>query len=301
MTPWTTDDIPDQSGRTIVVTGANSGLGLEATKALVAEGAHVVMACRNLDLAAEAAATTTGPGETSLVRLDLADLDQVRTAGAWPARVDVLICNAGIMHAPLRRTPQGHESQFAVNVLGHFLLTAMLLPRLTDRVTAVSSIAHRMGTIDLSDLDWRRRRYLTMRAYAQSKLANLMLALELQRRLATVRSPIRSTVAHPGFAATALQTRSTTPVGRVVGRVSHSRAAQSPAMGALPVLYAATAPDVRSGTYVGPGGPFEARGHPRPVGMNRRAHDVATAAALFDRCEELVGMAMPLPGPVPGP
>lgn len=298
MTRWTTDDIPDQTGRTIVVTGANSGLGLEMTKALVAKGAHVVMACRNLDKARQAAATVTGPGETSIVELDLVDLDQVRaTEGSWPASIDVLICNAGIMHVPMHRTPQGHESQFGVNVLGHFLLTAMLMPRITDRVTAVSSLMHRVGTIDLSDLDWRRRRFLTWRAYGQSKLANLMLALELQRRLATVRSPVRSTVAHPGYAATELQTRSTSLLGRAVGLANRTPAAQSAEMGALPLLYAATVPDIRGGAYVGPGGAFEVHGHPRLVGMSGRAHDVTTAAALFDRCEELVGMQMRLPQP----
>lgn len=293
MTRWTTDDIPDQTGRTVVVTGANSGLGLEVTRALAAKGAHVVMACRNLAKAREAAATVTG--ETTIVELDLADLEQVRaTEGEWPAQVDVLVCNAGIMNVPLRRTPQGHESQLGTNVLGHFLLTAMLLPRVTDRVTAVSSMAHRAGSVDLTDLDWQRRRFISMRAYAQSKLANLMLALELQRRLTTVRSPIRSTVAHPGYSATNLQLHSESPADRVLGLVNRTPLVQSAQLGALPILYAATVPDLRGGAYVGPDGLFEIRGHPRLVGMTRAARDVATAAALFERCEELVGMRMPL-------
>lgn len=288
MTAWTIADCPDQTGRTFVVTGANSGLGLETTKALTGRGAKVVMACR--DMARAEAARRQVPGDAEVRTLDLADLASVRAfAEDLPEqRVDVLINNAGLMNIPYARTAQGYEMQFGVNVVGHFLLTQLLVPRLTDRVVWLGSLMHRFGRIDLDDLTWQRRRYNTVQAYSQSKLACVMLAYEQQRRFIRDGAQLRAMAAHPGYSATNLQTRSRTPLDRVMGALNAvSWVAQPAAMGALPQLYAATVPDLPGGTYVGPGGLGETRGNPRPVSSNAASHDRAVAAALWDSCEEL--------------
>ena len=199
MSTWTTKDIPDQTGRVFVVTGANSGLGLETTRALVDKGAYVVMACRDTDKgeAARSALDLAGPGGAEVRRLDLASLDSVRefAEGVSDWRIETLINNAGLMAVPFSRTADGFETQFGTNVLGHFALTAQLLPRLTDRVVWLSSLMHRMGRIDLADPNFERRRYNAWVAYGQSKLADLMLAYELERRLTGARSPLRSMAA----------------------------------------------------------------------------------------------------------
>jgi NAD(P)-dependent dehydrogenase (short-subunit alcohol dehydrogenase family) len=202
---WTSDDIADQSGRVVVITGANSGIGLQAATALCAKGAHVIFACRTVAKADAARASLPGSHETR--ELDLSDLDSVRRFAGEMAGVnlDVLINNAGIMAVPQARSAQGYELQFATNVLGHFLLTGLLLGQIQDRVVTLSSQMHRVGRLDLADLGGEKRPYRAWAAYSQSKLANLMLALELQRRLDAAGSPVISVAAHPGYAATNLQ------------------------------------------------------------------------------------------------
>ncbi len=196
-TPWTTADIPSQAGRTAVVTGANSGLGLATARALAAAGAHVVLAVRDTGRGEAAARSITGDVEVR--RLDLADLSSVREfAGSWTGDLDLLVNNAGIMMVPQGRTADGFELQFGTNHLGHFALTTLLLEHVTDRVVTVSSGLHRSGTIVLDDLNWERRSYSDTGAYGASKLANLLFALELQRRLTAAGSTVRSMAAHPG-------------------------------------------------------------------------------------------------------
>ena len=295
MEYWTAADIPDQTGRTFIVTGANAGLGYATTDALVAKGAHVILACRNT-AKAEAAQRTihsaSASGTSEVVELDLGDLDQVRefASGLGDRPVDVLVNNAGIMAVPLGRTAQGHELQFGTNVLGHFLLTALVMPHVPDRVVWVSSSAHRFGEIALDDLDWHERSYNPWRAYGQSKLADLMLAYELQRRLTSATSPKRSMAAHPGYASTNLQNHTGTWQDRLMQRMNRASWIAQPAeMGALPTLFAATVPDLAGGSYIGPGARSETRGHPRPVGSSARSHERERAAALWTRCEELTG------------
>ena len=284
---WTTADLPDQTGRTVIVTGANSGLGAATAQALAEHGARVVLACRSVAKAEAVAARL--PGEPEVRRLDLADLASVREFAAGIERADVLVNNAGVMAVPLRRTREDFEMQIGTNFLGHFALTGLLLPRLTDRVVTLSSGAHRMGRIDLDDLNWRRRRYRRWAAYGQSKLADLMFAMELHRRLSRAGSPLRSVAAHPGYAATELQSHTETLQDHVMALLNRV-VAQSPEMGALPTLYAATMPDVRGGEYFGPDGLFESRGHPRRAGMSRAAQDSATAARLWTAAESLTGV-----------
>ncbi|MGW0043431.1 oxidoreductase [Rhodococcus sp. NPDC003348] len=286
MGKWTTRDIADQTGRTFVVTGANSGLGAEAATALGAAGATVILACRNVDKAAPVAARIGSNAQVR--RLDLADLASVREFADGVEQVDVLINNAGIMAVPKSTTVDGFESQFGTNHLGHFALTGLLLDRIADRVVTMSSLMHRMGAINLDDPNWRRRRYNRWAAYGQSKLANLMFAYELDRRLTASGSKVKSLAAHPGYAVTGLQSHTKSFWDRlmVVGNLF----GQSAAMGALPELYAATDGSVTSGSYVGPNGPFEQRGYPKVVGSSGRSHDRAVAASLWGESERLTGV-----------
>ena len=294
---WSTTDIPDQTGRVVVITGANSGIGFEAAKALSRKGAHVVMACRNLAKAEAARAEVGGTAEVH--ELDVSDLSSVRAfAGGLDGRIDVLINNAGIMAVPLTRTAEGFESQLATNFLGHYALTGLLLPRITDRVVTMSSMAHRFGRIDLKDPNFERRAYRPWVAYGQSKLADLMFAYELQRRLLLAGSRVRSVAAHPGYASTNLQShlgnRWTRMAQEVLARATPF--AQSAEAGAQPTLYAATAPDVPGGSYTGPSGPGEMTGPPRIVGSSGASHDRATQRGLWDLAERLTGVAFSLPG-----
>lgn len=288
MVAWTAQDIPDQTGRTFVVTGANSGLGAETTRALAAAGARVVLACRDVEKG-EKVAGELGD-RVQVRRLDLADLGSVR--GFVDALVeshvviDVLINNAGVMAVPLRRTANGFEMQTGTNHLGHFALTALLLGRVTDRVVTVSSAMHRIGRIDLDDLNWERKRYDRWLAYGQSKLANLLFAYELQRRLTDRESPVRSLVVHPGYSSTNLQFRSETLHGKLM-ELATPLIGQSPAMGALPSLYAATVPDVEPGGFYGPDSFFEMRGHPKQVQSSARSKDESVASSLWSLSEEL--------------
>ena len=285
-----TSPLPDQSGRTAVVTGANSGLGLATARALAAAGAHVVLAVR--DVAKGEAADV--PGDVEVRRLDLADLESVRAfAAEWTGRLDVLVNNAGIMAVPPRVTVDGFESQFGTNHLGHFALTNLLLPHVTDRVVTLSSTMHRVGSIDLDDLHWQRRPYSAERAYGQSKLANLLFTLELQRRLTAAGSPVRATAAHPGWSATNLQSHSGSRLKDAAMRLGNRLFATTAAQGALPTLFAATA-DVPGGSYAGPGGRFELRGSPTLVGRTAAASDGAMAERLWAASAELTGVDFPV-------
>ena len=288
---WTAAELPDLGGRTVVITGANSGIGLVTARELARVGAHVVLAVRDQERGRTAAASITG--STEVRHLDLADLASVRAfAHEWDGDVDVLINNAGVMAIPERRTVDGFEMQFATNHLGHFALTNLLLPYVTDRVVTVSSNAHRMGRIVIDDLNWERRRYRAWAAYGQSKLANLLFTLELTRRLTAAGSPVRAVAAHPGYAATNLQAHTGNPISSAVMAFANRVVAQSDAQGALPTLFAATQ-DLPSSSYVGPDGFQETRGHPTLVGRSAAATDLDTATALWTASEELTSTSFP--------
>jgi NAD(P)-dependent dehydrogenase (short-subunit alcohol dehydrogenase family) len=291
MTPWTAAHVPDQSGRTVVITGANSGIGLEAARALSSKGAHVILAVRDTRKGEAAARTLPTPAEVR--HLDLADLDTVHAFAddLGTTDIDVLIANAGVMHVPFSRTAQGFEMQFGTNHLGHFALTNRLLPHITDRVVVLSSLTHRYGRIDFADLNGERG-YRASRAYSQSKLANLLFTAELQRRLDEVHSHLRVLAAHPGWAATNLQTRTETRLGDLLGRIGNRVFAQSAVQGAEPTLFAATQ-DLPGNAYIGPDGLGEARGHPRPVGRSKAATDLAVARRLWEVSESLTRVTFP--------
>jgi NAD(P)-dependent dehydrogenase (short-subunit alcohol dehydrogenase family) len=280
------------TGRSVIVTGANSGIGRAAARALAASGARVVLAVRDVDKGRAAAASM--PGKTEVRPLDLARLDSVRDfAAAWEGGVDLLINNAGVMAPPLSRTAEGFELQFGTNHLGHFALTNLLLERIGGRVVTVSSNGHRMGSIDFDDLNWERKSYSAWRAYGQSKLANLLFTFELQRRLTAVGSVVLATAAHPGYAATNLQFHSGRRSLDLVSTVGNRLLAQDENGGALPTLYVAVA-DVPPNSYAGPGGFLEQRGAPKLVGRSGGARDAETAARLWEISEELTGTRFPL-------
>ncbi len=289
--------MPDQSGRTVIVTGANSGLGLVTARAFTRAGARVVLAVRDIERGESARSSLdsdAGNGAAEVRRLDLADLASVRAfADSWAGPVDVLVNNAGVMAVPLRRTSDGFEVQIGTNHLGHFALTNLLLPRITDRVVTLSSSAHRMGKIDLADLNWERRRYRRWAAYGQSKLANLLFTLELQRRLDRLGSRLRATSAHPGYAATNLQSHTGHALQNAAMAIANKVVAQSDEMGALPTLYAATQ-DLPGASYVGPNGFNETRGYPTLVGRTAEASDTEMAAHLWDLSENLTGVRFAL-------
>ena len=289
---WTAADLADQQGRRIVITGGNSGIGLVAARLLAGAGAQVTIAVRD-QAKGEQAASEIG-GDTEVRALDLADLDSVRAFAAETSEpIDVLINNAGVMATPLGRTAQGFETQFGVNHLGHFALTNLLLPKITDRVVSVASGAHRRGHIDLDDLNWERRSYQRWAAYGQSKLANLLFVLELERRLTAAGSPVRALAAHPGYAATNLQSHSGHPIIDRMMKLGNRIVAQSQDMGALPTVYAVSQ-DLPGGSYVGPDGRSELRGNPTLVGRTAEASDPKVAAALWTASEELTGVSFPL-------
>jgi NAD(P)-dependent dehydrogenase (short-subunit alcohol dehydrogenase family) len=295
---WTAADIPDQSGRVAIVTGANSGLGLVTARELARAGARVVLTSRSAekgDGAATRITSTVPAADVQPAVLDLADLGSVRAfAAAAPERVDVLINNAGIMAAPRRLTKEGFESQFGTNHLGHFALTGLLLPALlrtpAPRVVTVSSHLHRRGTMRFDDLQGERK-YDRWGAYGQSKLANLMFCFELQRRATEAGVSLLSLAAHPGYASTNLQFAATNrSYEKVVGWIGNRLFAQSAEMGALPTLYAATVPDLPGGTFVGPGGRGETRGYPKVVSAAAKAYDEQAWRRLWDVSETLTGV-----------
>jgi NAD(P)-dependent dehydrogenase (short-subunit alcohol dehydrogenase family) len=304
MPPWTTELIPDLSGRTVVVTGANSGLGYESSLALARAGAAVVLACRDQSKGADALdrITRSVPGATvSLAPLDLADLTSVRAFAAGFSDthdgLDVLLNNAGVMAIPRRETSDGFEMQFGTNHLGHFALTGLLLDALRARpgarVVTVSSSAAQMGRIRFDDLQGTRR-YGKWSAYSQAKLANQLFTLELDRRTTRSGAGPASVAAHPGYAATNLQSVGPQMSGsRLMERltdIGNSILGQSAAGGALPSLYAATAPGVAGGQYFGPGGFLAMRGSPKPVSFVKAARDPAAAKRLWEVSEELTGV-----------
>ena len=300
---WTADQIPDQSGRTAVVTGANSGLGLVTARELARRGASVVLACRNTDKGDDAKREIESavPGaKVEVAALDLSNLESVHAfaEGPAPGAIDLLVNNAGIMATPRHETADGFELQLGTNHLGHFALTGVLLERLEGRddarVVTLSSGAHRMGKINFDDLGGERR-YNRWRAYGQSKLANLLFMLELDRRLRAAGSRVKSVGAHPGYAATNLQSTGPPRFDRLVMVVGNKVLAQSAEMGALSPLYAATEPNVEGGTYVGPDGIAEQRGHPEPVTPSGAARDEQTARRLWEVSEELTGVRFKLP------
>ncbi|KIE24996.1 oxidoreductase [Streptomyces sp. MUSC 125] len=287
---WNATYLPDLTGRTVVITGANSGIGFAAARALARAGAHVVFAVR--DLARGGAAAAKVGGSTEVRRLDLADLDSVREfAAGWQRPLDVLINNAGVMMLPEQRTKQGFEMQFGTNHLGHFALTNLLLPHVTDRVVTVSSGLHRGGdgVIHFADVNLTGR-YSPTRAYAQSKLANLLFTLELQRRLSEVGSAVRALAVHPGYAATNLQSHTANPLARTIMAVGNKVLAQDDEAGALPTLYAASQ-DLPGAAYVGPDGLGEMRGAPALVGRSAAASDPDAARRLWTLSAELTGVA----------
>ena len=305
MAKWTVDDIPDESGRTIVITGANSGLGLRSAEALAAKGARVLLACRNPEKAATALDSvqmlaTDAPPE--VVALDLADLSSVRAAAEDIAgrvdRLDMLMNNAGVMALPKRQTTDGFEMQFGTNHFGHYALTGLLLPLLlkadAPRVVTVSSQGHRMGRMRWDDFNWEQGHYSKWLAYGQSKLANLLFAFELDRRARSAGTALVSAAAHPGYAATNLSLQGAQMTGNSMAeRMSAMRdrlVAQSDAMGALPQLYAVTMPDVCGGEYFGPDGLFESRGYPKRVVSNGTARREEDGRRLWEASEAATGV-----------
>jgi len=301
--PWTVADVPAQSGRTAVVTGANSGIGFEAAAVLARRGADTILACRNAVKGEAAAArmTAAAPAATvSVVRLDLASLDSVRAAAAeilaGHQRLDLLINNAGLMWPAYGKTADGFELQFGTNHLGHFALTGLLLEAMLpvpgSRVVTVSSSGHRVGWIDFADLQ-SEQRYGRMSAYAQSKLANLMFTHELQRRLAAAGAPTVALAAHPGVAFTDL-TRHLPAMLQTAYPVVGGLFAQSAAMGALPTLRAATDPAAAGGEFYGPGGLAQVKGYPVRVSPAARSRDESAQRRLWAESERLTGVTSPV-------
>jgi len=289
MTTFHGVDIPDLTGRTVIVTGASSGIGLATARALAAAGARVVLAVRNVQKGQAAAVDV--PGLTEVRVLDLARLESVRAfAAGWDGPVDLLINNAGVSGPSLDRTADGFEMKFGTNHLGHFALTNLLLEHVTGRVVTVASQAERFGRLDFGDLNWERRDYQPSRAYNDSKLANLLFTAELQRRLTAAGSGVRANAAHPGLVATAIYhhdgpRRPADRVWAVVNRLL----AQDAEHGALPVLYAAVA-DIGGDSFAGPSHLAHMRGAPELIGRSAAAQDPDLARRLWDVSEQLTGV-----------
>jgi len=297
---WTADQIPDQHGRTAIVTGANSGLGLVAARELARAGARVILAIRDPERGARAMGVIKAAhpaANLELAQLDLASLASIRAFAtqflAGQNRIDLLVNNAGIMAAPYGRTADGFERQFGTNHLGHFALTGLLMPAFNQRpgtrVATMSSNLHKGGQIDFEDLQGEQH-YSRWGAYGQSKLANLLFAFELDRRLAAAGLPMISVAAHPGYSSTNLQLSGPPLQERIVMRLANRLFAQSAEIGALPILYAATYPDLPGGSYVGPDGPREGRGYPTLVQPSEKAKDAAVAKRLWEVSEKLTGV-----------
>jgi NAD(P)-dependent dehydrogenase (short-subunit alcohol dehydrogenase family) len=307
---WTAAEVPDQSGRTAVVTGANAGLGLATAGVLAARGATVVLACRDIvkaERGADQIRTEAGRANVHVVRLDLSSLASVREAAdevrsGYP-RLDLLINNAGVMAVPYQRTEDGFELTLATNHLGHFALTGLLLDRLLatagSRIVTVSSIAHRRGVMHFGDLQ-SEHRYKPADAYGQSKLANLLFTYELQARLEAAGAGTTALGAHPGNARTDLW-RTSSRLERVLIsprlRLLNFWLVQSAELGALPTLRAAVDPSARGADYYGPAGPFQYTGYPTRVDSSPRSHDAAARRRLWDVSEQLTGVSYRIPQP----
>ena len=297
MRTYSAGDVPDQSGKTAVVTGSNSGLGLQTALVLAAKGARVELACRDAkrgETAMQRIRAETGNDDVRVRQLDLGSLESVRAFAAAQERpVDLLINNAGVMATPHRTTADGFELQFGVNHLGHFALTGLLLPTLraapAPRVVTVSSLAHRGGKIDFDDLA-AERSYRPWARYNQSKLANLLFTFELNRRLQARGENLVAAAAHPGFASTNLTAGMHHPATLDLLGGFFRLLGQSGAHGALPTLYAATAPGVRGGDFYGPDGPGQLRGKPAPVTPAPQARDALAARRLWDVSTKLTGV-----------
>ncbi len=302
--PWTSDAIPDQRGKTFVVTGANSGIGLEATAILAKKGAHVVLACRSPSRAKDALETIgkrASGSSVEVMSLDLSSLESVRGFAAELAakhpKIDGLVNNAGLMALPYGKTKDGFEMQLGTNHLGHFALTGLLLPQLLatkgSRVVNVASTAHRWGRMRWDDL-MGERGYDAWGWYGQSKLANLLFTYELARRLEQKGLGTTALACHPGYAATALQHKGPEMEGSrfkaMFMTVGNTILAQGPEMGALPTLRALCDPDAKNAEYYGPRGPFEMAGYPVKVGSTKPSHDRESQRRLWDESEKLTGV-----------
>lgn len=285
MSDWTAADLPSFSGRTVIVTGANSGLGLITARELARVGAKVTLAVRNTEKGEQAAADLAGDVEVR--KLDLQDLASVREFADGVQQVDVLINNAGIMAVPYAQTADGFESQIGTNHLGHFALTNLLLPKITDRVVTVSSLFHWIGHISLNDLNWKARPYSAWLAYGQSKLANLLFTKELQRRLDETSSSVRALAAHPGYSATNLQGHSAGRISSALMAAGNRYMATDADFGARQTLYAASQ-DLPGDTFIGPR--FGQTGRSQPVGRSPLARRSSTARALWTLSEQLTGI-----------
>ncbi len=309
MPKWTINDIPDQTNKVVVITGANSGLGFETTKALASKGAMVVMACRNLEKGKDAMShikEVYPDASIELRYLDLADLESVSKFATdfneTHTRLDILFNNAGLMAIPFRRTKQGFEMTIGVNHFGHFALTGLLMPTLLitpeSRIVTTSSLFHKRGKINFNDINYEHRKYKKWEAYAQSKLANLLFAFELQNKLAIAGKKTISVAAHPGYARTHLQEKGAEMQGRKIAKffakIGNALFAQSSQKGALPQIYAGTADDGLGGDYYGPSGIFESRGYPKKVSPSKRARDRDAMAKLWNLSEELTDVHYPL-------
>lgn len=300
MAAWTLDQIPDQTGRRVVVTGASSGLGELTALELARRGAEVVLAVRSTARGEASAGRIRGAvagARLEIRELDLSTLSSVRAfaaelLAAWQA-VDLLVNNGAIMQTPATRTADGYELQLATNHLGHFALTGLLLAALergrAPRVVTVSSLEHKPGRLHFDDLQLQRS-YAPRRAYQQSKLANTVFGIELNRRLRAAGSPVRSVLAHPGWSATNLQSTGPTGLPALALRIGNALFAQRPQRGVLPQLLAATGQDVRGGQFYGPSGPAELRGDPVEVRAIRAAYDPQTGRRLWTVSEELTGV-----------
>ncbi len=285
MRRWTAAKLPDMAGRTVVVTGGGSGLGLIVARELGGVGARVVLAVR--DVAKGREAVSGMPGSFEVAHLDVSDLTSVRGfADSWDEPIDVLINNAGVMDVPAQRTADGFDVQTATNYTGPFVLTNLLLPHITDRVVSVTSQLHRQAKLDVADLDWRARDYNPMTAYNDSKLAVVLFSLELQRRLDAAGSPVRSVLAHPGIATTTLAAHS-----RANRINSFGFLLNDPEHGALPILYAATQ-DVAGNAYVGPDGIGSIKGHPTVRKPGKAGLDAAAAHDLWAATSALTGLGV---------
>ena len=293
----TVADMTDQSGRVVVVTGANSGIGYETALAFAQKGATVVLACRDTTKGDVAAARIRNAGTIGEAKASALDLSNLASVEAFASRfaeehegLDILVNNAGVMMPPFSKTSDGFELQIGTNHLGHFALTARLLPKMAGRtgarIVTVASIAHRGGRIDIDDLSWERRPYKRWAAYGQSKLANLLFAYELHRKLDAANSTVLSVASHPGWTSTNLQQH----MG--IARLFNPLLAMPPAQGALPSLYAATSDHARGGDYIGPDGMMEWTGYPKKVSSRPASHDVDMAGRLWAKSEALVGLEL---------